>query len=132
MIKTAAKEIKDRFASVRDKHIARWDKDNPVPVVPKASSVLRELKKGKVTINEKHLAASLIDLDEDYDGRTFIAIIGTPSIDRWRRAIEKREADRKQFLDILDDAKNSFLDRVLFDHENGFLLLRDFQKWRQS
>lgn len=131
MIKTAASEIKARFSTVHKKHLERWERENPAPKKPEAATVLREIKAGKISVDAEQLENALNE-KRDWGRVSFEDVIATPSLEKYARALNARDAARARFEEVLQDAKDAYLDRVLFDHESGFVLLRDFQRWRES
>lgn len=136
MIKTAAAEIKARFATVHKKHLERWERENPAPLPPDGMTVTKELRAGKFDVDEKVLRDGMKNGARknwrDDDWINFLEVISTPSLKKYQAATQTREAERLRFSEVLQDAKDSYLDRVLFDHESGFVLLRDFQRWRET
>lgn len=136
MIKTAASEIKARFATVHKKHLDRWEKENPVPPPPDGATIAKELRAGKFDVDEKVLRDGMKNGVRrnwrDDDWINFLDVISTPSLKKHLAATEAREAEKLRFAEVVQDAKDAYLDRVLFDHESGFVLLRDFQRWRES
>jgi hypothetical protein len=128
-------ELKKRFISIRDKHLKRWKTEfYPEPEPPTADVLRKELKSAKFTIHPDHLRDGLRDEDSaDYlTHPPFYKIIRTKSITAYLVAIEARKRALDAFEKLLDATMNTFQDRALFDHESGFLMLQDFEKWGQA
>ena len=129
MIKGSASLLKVRFATVRDEHIKRWEKHHPDPVRPEAVTVLREMNRGQFTV-------LLDELDEALTSKfgqvAFVEVIVTPAMEKHGAAVASRKAAREKFIAALDAARDAYQDRVLFDGESAFILIRDFQNWRET
>jgi hypothetical protein len=54
--------------------------------------------------------------------------------ERIQRRIEAQRNEwrkkRERYKDQIRKARDKFFDRIVFDHENAMLLLRDFDKWK--
>jgi hypothetical protein len=130
MNQASIKEIKQRFAATEKQVLARWEKANPKPAAPEWEMVRFELKKGKATIDEDELRDALKHLGSGEDwGPRFFEVISTPAVERFGVALVSWQADRSAFEEKMSEAKAAYLDRVLFDHESPYLLLKDFKNW---
>jgi hypothetical protein len=138
MIKTAASEIKARFSDIHKKHLERWSKEHPSPMPPDGKTVAKELRTGKFSVEEKPLSDALKAgprrkwNDEEEIDANFFEVISTPAIEAWKRAMQERAEAKRIYKEQIKEAKDTYLDRVLFDNENGFILLRDFQRWKPN
>ncbi len=125
-------EIKDRFTTLQKTHVKRWQDQNPTPVMPAVKTILRELRAGRCTLDEKQLARALKPKNEEDWGRDdpgFLEVLTTPSIEKHRLAVKERECAFEAFKVLVDEVKLRYQDQVLFDHANAFVALTDFQRW---
>lgn len=122
------KEIKDRFAKARKYHMARIEAAIPLPALPDSSQIGKEIRAGKADIDTEGLKKHLEWMRRDEEAELCVPLT-TPSLTKWTRDTAQSRLLRENAIRELDEAIESFLDRVLFDHENAYLALRDLAKW---
>jgi hypothetical protein len=125
--RTGAADIKSRFAELFAKHLKQWEGRNPKPELPSLDVVTRELKAGKVVIDAKALAVELKPQDRwgDEQMPSLGDAVETASMARYSEELKARKAKLSAFTELLTEARDNYQDRVLFDHENAYVLLRD-------
>ena len=120
------KQLKERFEQIRKTHVKRYEAANRGNRMPDVEVVLSEYREGKLSLDEVALVALL---ERRSCWIEAVDLLSSPSIETWKSAEEKRSKDERRFLDALESAQRSYMDRVLFDGESGFLMLRDFENW---
>jgi hypothetical protein len=131
-MRTNRDDIKARFAALERAKLCEWDRQHPEAQAPALTTVLREVRLGHARANVRALKRALADSGDDdgaYRRVGFCEVITTPSLAAYFAATKMRKTTRKRYEEQLEEAKNAYLDRVLFDHENAFLLILDFKKW---
>lgn len=131
MMRINTKELKERFATVFGQHIELWESKHPKPKKPKMDDVLKEITLGYAIIDKSALKEAIED-EHEYDQRTFNEVVSTPLLNAWRKELKEHETATREFRDKLTEAKNTRLDRALFDHESAYVMLTDFQKWQHQ
>lgn len=131
MTSATIKELKLRFESIARRHYERWKASHPGAPEPTDEQKVRDIEAGKFSIDIKLLKERLQESDQFFLFQFFSVVIGESHAD-WLEANREWQAAHDAFRDELLAAKESYRDRALFDHESGFLMLRDFTKWRAS
>jgi hypothetical protein len=127
------KQLDCRFEKIARGHMERWEAEHPMPAVPEVGAIERDLKRGKFTLDRQEMRGSLASyLEDDEWERDVFKVFRTPTIDRFLAAVKEWETAKKVFESRMRDALTAYRDRVLFDDESGYLLLQDFEAWREK
>lgn len=126
-------QIRKRLEQIYQQHLARWAKGNPEPHKPAAHQVLVEIHTESLEVNLATLEEAMGEKRE-YETVTFIEVISTPSLRRYRDEVGNWMAREKAFEEEAKQELRSCLDRLLCDCSSGtaFEVLQWFEHWRGS
>lgn len=129
-MKINSKEIRIRFDALARRHLVDWDKRNPEPSKPDPEVIRKELLARKFTVDVEPLK---IAFRENWDHEPgLFEIVMPPAWAAYLKAVSDHSDARDRFEKELTEAKEDFLDRVLFDFESGYVHLTNFRKWKDS
>lgn len=123
---TSPDVIRSRFALVHEEKMSAWDESHAEPDLPSLVEVRADFKAGRIRINDESALSLAIGGDER---KSIFDIIVPRSISSYNAKLEAHQSARRYYSSLQLEALNDFLNRILLDGDNAFLLLQDFRKW---